>query len=255
MARHLSAFVNGVSLTAAVPNAIIREIHFDAAESDLTTGDRPGQYGQRVLGLHRKSLHVGVEFVVRELLDLPARSRAQEAAAAWAQDGRLEVSNKPGRYLQMVCTGRPALLAARDYTQVMRADFTALAVPYWQDLSTVAATLSGATGSGSIRPLGNFGPLRLAVTVTPASGTLTTLTLTAGDTQMAFSGLAVTPAAPLILSYDDHNLLTLTAGGVGQLSHRTGSDDLLAAPMVSTTIGFTANVACNVQFTARGLYL
>lgn len=255
MARHLSAFVNGVSLTAAVPNAIIREIHFDAAESDLTTGDRPGMYGQRVLGLHRKSLHVGVEFVVRELFDLTARSHAQEDAAAWAQDGRLEVSNKPGRYLQMVCTGRPALLAARDYTQVLRADFTALAVPYWQDLSTVAVTLTGTENTGTLRPVGTFGPLRLAVTVTPTADTLTTLTLTAGDTQMAFSGLSVTAAAPLILDYDVHDLLTITSGGVGQLSHRTGSDDLLAMPRTDNAVGFTADAACSVKFEARGLYL
>lgn len=254
MSRHLSAWVNGVALTSAVPRAIIRDIYFDAAESDLTTGDRPGGYGQRVLGLHRKSLHVGVEFVIRELFDLAARSAAQEAAAAWAQDGRLQVSNKPERFLQMRCTGAPTLLAAKDYTAVLRADFTALAVPYWQDLDTVALSLTGSSGNGTLRPLGTYGPQRLTVTVTPASARLTTLTLTAGSTSMSFSGLSVAAGTPLILSYDEENLLTITAGGVGQLSHRSGSDDLLVMPQQANTLRFTANTSCAVKFEARGLY-
>jgi len=255
LARHLSAWINDIALTDAVPNAIIRQITFDAAESDLTTGDRPGQYGQRLLGLHRKSLHVGVEFVVRELFDLSARSRAVEAAAAWAQSGRLRVSNMPERFLQMVCTARPAVLAARDYAQVIRADFTALAVPYWQDIATVSATLNGTRGSGTLRPAGTVDSLRVAVTVTPAGGTLTTLTLTVGSTAMQFSGLSVTAAKPLIIAYDQRNLLTITSGGVGQLSRRSGSDDLLAVPRQSNAVGFTANVSCAVKFEARGLFL
>ncbi len=255
MARHLSAWINGVALTSAVPNAIIRQITFDHGESDLTTGDRPGHYGQRLLSLHRKSLHVGVEFVVRELFDLAARSRAAEAAAAWAQDGQLRVSNMPGRFLQMVCTSRPALLAAGDYTQVLRADFTALAVPYWQDLDTVFVNLTGKTGSGTLRPLGTVDPLHVSVTVTPASGTLTTLTLTVGSTSMSFTGLSATATAPLILAYDARDILTITSGGAGQLSHRTGSDDLLAAPMQANAVSFTANVSCTVKFETRGLYL
>ena len=254
MSRFLSAWVNGVALTSAVPRAIIRDIHFDAAESDLSTGDRPGQYGQTVLGLHRKSLHVGVEFVIRELFDLAARSAAQEAAAAWAQDGRLQVSNKPGRYLQMRCTGAPSLLAARDYTAVLRADFTAFAVPYWQDLDTVSLSLTGTGGNGTLRPLGTYGPQRLAVTVTPSGGTLTALTLTAGSTSMSFSGLSVAAGTPLILRYDEEDRLTITAGGAGQLSHRSGSDDLLVTPQQANALAFTANTGCTVKFEARGLY-
>ena len=254
MARHLWAWVNGAELTSAVPGAIIRQINFDPAESDLSTADRPGRYGQRLLGVHRKSLHVGVEFVVRELFDLSARARAAEAAAAWAQNGILRVSNMPDRFLRMVCTGRPTVLAARDYTQVMRADFTALAVPYWQDLTPVSVSLSGLSGSGALRPLGTVDALHVTATVTPASGTLTTLTLTVGNTSMSFTGLSVTNAAPLIIAYDDQDLLTITSGGTGQLSHRTGSDDLLAIPARDNAVSFTANVSCSVIFQARGLY-
>lgn len=253
--RFLSAYVNGVALTDAVPRAIIREIHCDAAESDLTTGDRPGRAGQRLLGLHRKSLHVGVEFVIRELFDLAARSHAQEAAAAWARDGRLEISSMPGRYLQAVCTSRPALLAVRDYTALLRADFTALALPYWQDLQPASLTLTGTNVTGTLRPLGTYGPQHLSVTVTPTGGTLTTLTLTADQTQMSFTGLSVPANTPLILDYDDQDLLTITAGGVGQLSHRSGSDDLLVMPGTNATLRFTANTACTVRFDARGLWL
>lgn len=257
--RHIEVYCNGVSLRDAVPIALLQQVTEDAPVSDLETADRPGRAGQRLLGLHRKQLHVGVEFALRELRDLTLRSHALEAAAAWAQDGRLELSSRPGRYLQCVCTGRPALGAVRDYAQVLRADFTALAVPYWQDAQPVIATLTTADGHVWLRPTGTVSPVKLEATVTPVGGTLTSFGLyravpSPGD-YILLHDISVPVGTPVRLSYDERDILTITADGQGLLSHRAGHDDVTALPEQNNWMHFTANVECSVVITARGLYL
>lgn len=259
MPRHIDVYCNGVSLTDAVPIALLQQVTEDAATSEMETADRPGHFGQRLLGLHRKQLHVGIEFVLRELRDLTLRSHALEAAAAWAQDGKLELSNRPGRFLQCVCTQRPALGADRNYAQVLRADFTALAVPYWQDAQPVVASLTTADDYFYMRPTGTVSPLHVEATITPIGGTLEQFglyrVLPSPGTYMILNGLSVPVGTPVRIAYDDRDVLTITAGGQGLLSHRNGHDDVTVLPEQNNRMHFTANVECSVVITARGLYL
>lgn len=254
--RHIEAFCNGVALTAAVPRAIISQVHEDTAETDLTTGDRPGSYGQRIIGIHRKTLHVGIEFVIRELYDLAARSRAVEAAAAWAQDGILELSSHPGRRLRVFCTTRPAVMAARDYTAVIRADFTAIAVPFWEDSVPRSVQMTGTSGSSELINLGSA-PAEVEATVKPSTSGNLTCSLTVGGTSISFSAVTgITSSAPLRLWYDENNYLHIDNGSVSKLAYRTAAsaDDMIAQPGINS-VSFTASRSCTVTFAVRGRYL
>lgn len=257
MSRHTTIACNGADLATAVPLTMIQQITEEAADADTALSPRAGFFGQFVNGVQRRALTLHVDFVLRSLYNLAARASAQEAAAAWAQDGHITVNYRPGRWLRAFCAQRPALLAVRDYAQLMRATFTAYTVPYWQDITPTTVTVTGTDASGSITPPGTLDRLPVAVTVTPTGGTLESCTLTVGDTRMIFEGLALPSGTPLRVSYDDDYILTITAVGSGAGSHRTedSQDHLLAAPGRANALRLQSNVACSAVFSARGLYL
>lgn len=255
--RRVSASINNVALTDAAPLAIIRQITENPAESELVTGERPARPGQSVIGLKRTRLNIGIEFVLREIYNLEERASNIEAAAAWAKDGFLELSNKPGRRLRMVVTKRPTLGAARDYTQMFSVECAAMECPFWQDkfFSTAAAT--GATGTASLTPSGTVERLPLEFTVTPQSAAMTSLNVTVNGKNMAFSGLTVAAEKALKLYYDDSGLQWITNDGTSALQYRTAAsaDDLFVYPRKTNEITFTANTTVSAEFKARGLYL
>ena len=173
------------------------------------------------------------------------------------KDGYLTVSYRPYQRLRVIVSQRPALLDVRNYAQAFRASFTALSVPYWQDSGVTTETLTGTDTSGTITPTGTLSKIPVAVTVSHSSGTLTTLTLTVGTTQMAFTGLSVAANTDLVIAYDDDYNLTIKAGSTGVMSARSAasSDHLLVTPGVENTIRVQANVSVSAAFSVRGLYL
>lgn len=255
--RRISAYINGTSLTDAAPLAIIRQVTENPAESELTTGERPGREGQSVVGFKRTRLNITIDFALRNIFDLEARASDIEAAAAWAQNGILELSNKPGRQLRVIVTKRPVFGAARDYNQVYSAEFAAIACPYWQDRGFTAVTKTGTTGSAALNPPGTVERLPLEFTITPASAAMTSLTVTVNGKSIAFSGITVASGKKLKLYYDENNLQWITNDGSSALQYRTAAsaDDLFVYPKRSNTITFTANTAVTAEFRARGLYL
>ena len=257
MARHIDIYCNGNALTAAVPTALLQNVVEDTAQVDIETSPRAGVFGQFIDTAQRRSLVVHVDFAIRELYDLSKRAQAQTWAAKWAQDGYLTVSYRPYQRLRVTVSQRPTLLSVRNYAQAFRASFTAYSVPYWQDSGVTTQTLTGTDKTGTITPTGTLGKLPTAVTVTHSSGTLTTLTLTAGSTQMAFTDLSVAAGTALTIAYDDDYNLTIKAGTTGVMSARTAasSDHLLLTPGVENTIRVQADVSVSAEFSVRGLYL
>lgn len=257
MPRHMEAYLNGVSLTDAVPLALIQQVYEEPEEVELTTAQRALGDGEALVERRRTRLTVAVEFAIAELFDLPRRALMQQQAAAWASDGLLRLSNRPGQQLRVVCVKRPNLGEDRSYIKTLRAEFTAIAPPYWQDIAYISASGSGASGSLTLRPTGTKERLYLEAEITPTGGTLNTLTLSCGDTSFAFEGLAVPAGTALIIGRDARDHLTVTAGGAGKLGCRTAqsSDELLAIPAANNAIAWTANTACAVTCKTRGLYL
>lgn len=257
MPRHMEAYLNGVALTDAAPLALIQQVREEPEEVALTTAENALGDGQLLLERRRTRLTVAIEFAMREAFDLSRRAREQQQAASWAQDGLLRLSNRPDQQLRVVCTRRPSLGEDRNYTQVLRAEFTAIAPPYWQDQAYTQVSGSGASGSLTLRPAGTVALVPLEAEITPTGGTLNSLTITCAGTSMAFTGLNVASGTVLIIGLDARFRLSVTAGGAGKLSCRTAqsSDRLLAVPMQNNAVTWTANTACDCTFKARGLYL
>lgn len=252
--RKITAQINGIGLTGAAPMAIIREVWEDPAESDLTTGEKPLRPGLRVLGFKRTRLNVRIDFVLKDINNLSARSAALDAVNTWATDGLLYLSNKPGKQLPIIITKHAALNAMRDYTQVYTVECAAIGCPYWQNVSMSTAAVSGSSGNVALTVSGNLENMPLEFSLS-GSGGLSSLTVSLNGKSMSFSGLSVPAGTPLILRYDENMLQWITAGGGSVVSSRSGTsaDDLFAHPG-SNTISFSANTSLSGTFRVRGLW-
>ncbi len=251
MPRHVDAWMDGVALST-LGAILIQHVYEDAPALEITEGERPGRYGLRLLTLKRQTLKVTIEAALRERFDLALRARLLEDLAAWAQGSVLELSNHPERRLLVKCTGEPTLGEVRDYTANIRMEFTAHAVPYWEDKTSSGIALSGSSGTGTLLIPGTV-HTPVGMTVKPTGGALTSFAVTVAGQQITLAGLNVARNNLLFFERDARDDLAIRSGTGSLLSKRSAAsaDDLLAAPG-KTTVSFTANTACTVTFSVRG---
>lgn len=251
MPRHVDAWMDGVALSSLGP-ILISNVYEDAPEFDIMTGERPGRDGQRLLRIERLSLSVAIECVIRERFDLAARSRIVEEMARWSRGSVLELSNHPERRLNVYCISAPSLGTVRDYTSVVRMEFEADTVPFWEDVTPNVLTISGSSASGILAVPGTaLAPVCL--TVTPTGGTLTAFSVTAGGQTVSLSGLSVATSGSLVFERSARDDLAIRSGSASLLSKRSvlSADDLLAGPG-RIAVSYTANTACDVRLSVRG---
>lgn len=251
MPRHIEAYIDGVPLSSVGP-VIIQQVYEDAPTLELTEGERPGRYGSRLLTKKRQSLKVTLEIAIRELFDLNTRARTMEAVAAWAKGSVLVLSSKPDKMLEVTCTAEPTLGAVRDYTATARIEFTAYNVPYWQDTDWTSTAVSGTSATATLEIPGTVAA-PVSIDVTPVSGTLTSLSVTAGGATISLTGLTATSAHVLTFERDVRDDLIIIYNGASQLSHRSAAsaDDLMSEPG-SASISLTANTSVTATFKTRG---
>ena len=251
MPRHIEAWMDGVALSS-IGQILIQQVYEDPPQMEIITGERPGRYGERMISTTRKSLRVSIEAAIQELHDLSVRARIQERMAAWAMGRELRLSSRPERRLLVSCTAMPALSAVRNYTQTLRIEFTAHAVPYWEDAVPMQTALRGTRGSGTLVIPGTV-RTPVSLTVRPTDAALTSFTATVGGAFIALSGLSVPKGESLSFERSEWDDLAILLGGASQLSHRSAqsADDLLARPG-RADVAFTANTACEVAFSTRG---
>lgn len=251
MPRHVEAWVDGVALSSLGP-IMVHQVHEDAPAVELTEGERPGRYGQRLLVRKRQTLRVAIEAVIRERFDLAQRSRILEEVARWAQGSVLELSNHPERRLLVTCTSEPTLGEVRDYAHTIRVEFTAYAVPYWEDYLPSGIVISGISGAGTLIIPGTA-ETPVGLTIRPTDGTLINFTVAIGGQSIALTGLGIPTGGTLTFDRDQRDDLRIVSSGRSQLSHRTAAsvDDLFAVPG-SVPVSFAANAPCVVTFAVRG---
>lgn len=253
--RRLDAWINNQSLRDVDRRILIQQIRQPKPQMSVTYGRLMGLDGQRIMDRRRLGLQIFVDFQVRELYDLTTRARIVDAANRWAQDGILQISARPEQRIAVRCVGRAGMERVRDYTDTYTLEFNAIASPYWESESATRLTVSGTSGSGTIINDGSMEAFP-GVTVTPTGGALTTLTLTVGSSLFSFAGMNVPNGTALTIDRDETGLLRVRAGTASVMGYRTpeSSDELMCAPGVNTA-GFSANVACGVEFSVRGRWL
>lgn len=249
--RHIDATMDGVALTT-IGGIIVKEAHEDAPTMEITSGERPGRYGQLLLGKKRQSLKVAVECLIMEIHNLATRTAKAEALAKWADGSVLELSNHPGRVLNGYLSAAPALGEVRDYNSTLRVEFTADVIPYWEDKTATTVTDSGTEESGNLTVPGSA-PTPISITVKPNSGTLTSFSVTVGGQTIALTDISVGTLQTLYIDRDARDSLRIRRGSTSYMSKRTAAsaDDLMVNPG-TVAYSFTANTACSVTFSFKG---
>lgn len=255
MSRRLDVWLNGTSLRSIGSKVLLQQVTEQQAQQQQTLLAIPGQDGQRLGSRSRQALTVTLDIAFRELYDLPTRANLVDAVNAWAQDGILEVSHRPGQRLRVICTKRAALGTVRDYTATTQIELTAYRVPFWED--TVPATLTMATGTSGNGTLAVGGSTAAPAEVTvTAQAALNTITLNVGSTTMTFTGLSIAKGGVLTVAQDERGILTVKNGTASKLGCLTPtSNDLLMASPGANSVSYTASAACAVSVSARARHL
>ena len=252
--KPLNAWINNISLQGLDGRILIQGINDNAPQTEILYADNPGRPGQRLLTRRRVNRRISITFAIRELRDLAARAAIVDKVNGWAQDGVLQISNRPEQQLRVVCAGRASITSPRDYTEEFKIDYDAAASPYWEDRTPQALTITGSSGIGSLLNRGTADAMA-AVTVTPTGGALGALTISVGACTFSFSGLSVANNTPLRIDYDERGILRVLAGNASRISCRTAisDDDLIAAPGINA-VSFLADTACAVRVEVRGTW-
>lgn len=256
--RHIEVYLNGVALTEACPRASISQLTEEASSMGQITGERPGTYGIRIFGNHTKQKKITIEFVILETADLDFRARAQEAAAGWCRDGYMTMSNRPGRRIWVHCVSRPSIGAARDYTQMLRAEFVTGAVPFWEDdKEQILALGTGTETAGTATPVFTAERAPLQARITASGADLDGFDLGCNGAHCVMQGIDLESGSTLAIAYDMNGILTIGDGTTDMLMCRTPSspDDLWLRSGMANEITFEAETAAVVQVFWRGWYV
>ena len=253
--RYLAA-LDGVELSAIAPEIIVTDITHNAPVREVRASSIAGRNGKLYMRTVTSSTGVTVSFEIHTP-DVRRRAAIMEDVQRWAMPGGvLTTSDRPDRVLRVVCDSPPAIGSAKNWTGVCSIGFVAYAVPFWEDETPRRVTISG-NGSKSLFVPGFAAPASVEATVkNTGSGVISSVTMTAGDTSMTFSGLALEAGQTMTLAHDARGLLTARIGGASVLDKRTAvsSDELELDPGRNAALTVTTDGTASTTFAVRGRY-
>ena len=251
-------WLNRQGLADIDPAVVIYDVSYEAPEITTHTVDRARYNGSRVMRQRMGSSSVTITFAVREY-DPPRRQDIMHRITAWAMGGGiLTTDDRPNQRLHVVCTSAPSVQSSLKWADSQEMEFSAFDQPFWEDVTPAVKSLTGTDESGQLNGVGAAADPFIEVRVEAAEN-VTALTLTAGDTSFAFSGISIAAGEALVIEYDETHTLRIynEDTGVSYLDKRSASsdDDLMIKVGRFSPVSFTANGLCTAVFKARGLYL
>ena len=237
----LDASIGGASLRAADSHIYVTNIAQEV-RTQATFSENIGRDGRRRGRVRREVIRVTVSFRIWEFSSVTDREAILEKANAWARDGYLTVSTKPGRRMAVQCAARAAASDPRNYKEDYQIVFESSQAPYWEAAAATTFTLSGTSQTKTISVPGTHEAV-FEATVTHSSGTLNTLSLQVG-------------ATTFYIDHDSEGRLRIYAGSSTTKYHcrSAASDDELIAGPGSVTAKLSADASCSVTLSCRGRY-
>ena len=251
-------WLDGKGLQDIDPAVVVLDVAYQVPAISTQTVEHARYHGSRVTRQKMGNSTVSIGFEIHEY-NTAFRQSIAERVTAWAMSGGvLTTDDKPGKRLHVVCITPPAIMSTKGWTNRLTMSFAAFDNPFWEDVSPTTLILSGASGSGNIYAPGSASDPFVEADVKPTD-TLTSLTLTAGDTSFVLSGISIPSGKELSIYYDEKQTLHIERKDTKAsfLSKRTATsdDDLMIERGKFSAVSYTANVNCAVTFKARGLYL
>lgn len=228
--------LDGVQLDSIDNRILIQKIETAAGKETIDAASLWGGSGSRVTGIHRDSLDVVVTFSINEKSYRPqARAEVLEKVNTWAAAGGwLTVNYKPGRKIRVIAAQLPG---EGDMTQRNQYSITlrAYGVPYWQAANPESIGLMGASNETNLNVEGNQLTVIEASFENTSGGVINTLTISAGESSISFTGLGLANGETFQLDHTDdgkRSVLRCRIGSRSVLDKRTSgsSDDLYVEP-------------------------
>lgn len=255
----MSVWLDGMGLEDISPRVKIKTIEPGVPAMTLKTADNAKYSGVRFLMQKEGSRTVKITFRVLEA-DEQRRENILADILTWTRGSRLELTDRPGLYLPVLCTALPMMKNQRDYTTDLTMTFTAFN-PAWRAMvptTTTLKTTSGVSASAFIQPTGTEDATFLEFEIKNTSSvTMNTASVAANGRSFAFSGLGLVSGETLAVRYDDDGLLSITTlGGVSKLHCRTAQsdDDLLLYQRKPNKVTVTTATVADVKLIGRGRY-
>lgn len=254
--RYLAA-LDGVELSAIAPEIIVTDITHNAPVREVRASDIAGRNGKLYTRTVTSSAGVTVSFEIHTP-DVRRRAALMEEVQRWAMPGGvLTTSDRPDRVLRVVCDSPPTIGSAQKWTGVCSIGFVAYSVPFWEDETPRFVSITG-NGSKSLFVPGFAAPAGVEAKVTnTGSSSISSVTLTAGETSMTFAGVAVEAGKTMTIAHDTRGLLTARIDGTSVLDKRTpeSSDELELDPGKHATLSVTTDGTASTTFEVRGRYV
>ena len=249
--------LDGVELSAIAPEIIVTDITHNAPVREVRASDIAGRNGKLYTRTVTSSTGVTVSFEIHTP-DVRRRASLMEEVQRWAMPGGvLTTSDRPDRVLRVVCDSPPTIGSAQKWTGVCSIDFVAYAVPFWEDETPRFVSITG-NGSKSLFVPGFAAPAGVEAKVTnTGSSSISSVTLTAGETSMTFAGVLLESGQTMTIAHDTRGLLTARIDGTSVLDKRTpeSSDELELEPGKHATLSVTTDGTASTTFDVRGRYV
>ena len=249
--------LDGVELSAIAPEIIVTDITHNAPVREVRASDIAGRNGKLYTRTVTSSTGVTVSFEIHTP-DVRRRASLMEEVQRWAMPGGvLTTSDRPDRVLRVVCESPPTIGSAQKWTGVCSIGFVAYAVPFWEDETPRRVSITG-NGSKTLFVPGFAAPAGVEAKVTnTGSSSISSVTLTAGETSMTFAGVAVEAGKTMTIAHDMRGLLTARIDGTSVLDKRTpeSSDELELDPGKHATLSVTTDGTASTTFEVRGRYV
>lgn len=245
--------LGGVDLAGLDEKIYVEDIR-EEPETAMETAPRIGG-GLFLTYLRRNSLKIVVKFMIKtrrrdERIDIIQK------VFAWATEGYLTVSYRPGKRIYTRCTELPKV-ETWDWTQRLEVAFTAFGDAYWEDENPVSVSVSAAISSeANLFVPGNVDTYLEADITNESSSTMTILIIGGPNDQMMFTGIDVPAGHVITMTYDSSHILIIKTGSTSLLPYRAAysSDDIILTANSTNQINLLANAECSAVFTARGMY-
>lgn len=257
MITRLRASLDGHALDAIADEIYIIDAAYMTPPFSVASSTYAARDGSLVHSRTTPMTQATITFEIHEA-DVERRQSICMDVQRWAmRGGWLEISDRPGQRMRVVCDTPPVIGSALKWTDKIRVSFTAYDKPWWEDIRARRVSV-GADSAVTLYVAGSVDRVPIDAVLKNASGTtVQTVTVHAGDTTMQLYGLNWQDGGEIVVAHDERGYLTLTMDGASIMHLRTpeSSDELEIRTNAHERIALEAAEGVTMTVEARGRWV